>query len=310
MKISVALCTYNGEKFLHQQIDSILTQTTEVDEIIICDDRSTDETQKILHEYKNQFPEIFKIYINEENLRSVKNFEKAISLCSGDIIFLSDQDDVWEENKVDVYLKYFNQNLNIEVICSNGFIINENGNKLEKYTVWDVPILITENNQKIDYFKIFNTIGNFATGAAMAIRKSFADKILPFPMIENFHHDEWIAVVSAEQQKFAFLNEKLFSYRTHNNQQVGGISYPKDDNSKQKIIQRFDVNREPKTFRDFKIKIRTLRDKEKKFQQYLENHKNPTVGRLLSLVKTEKADIIHKMKIKNPIFSLFFKYLY
>lgn len=86
-KISVALCTYNGEKFIHQQIDSILNQSLKVDEIVVCDDGSTDETQNILAKYQNKYPSIFKIHINEKNLRSVKNFEKAISLCSGEIIF-------------------------------------------------------------------------------------------------------------------------------------------------------------------------------------------------------------------------------
>lgn len=307
MKISVALCTYNGEKFLRQQLDSILNQTTKVDEIVVCDDRSTDETQKILAEYENQFPKVFRIHINEKNLRSVKNFEKAISLCIGDIIFLSDQDDIWEDNKIEVYLNYFNQNPNIDVISSNGFIIDENGHKLEKYTVWDVPQFL---GQEINYFKIFNTIGNFATGAAMAMRKSFVSQFIPFPTIENFHHDEWIAIVSSEQDKFAFLNEKLFCYRTHSEQQVGGISYPKDENSKQKIIQRFDVDREPNTFRDFKIKIRTLKDKEKKFQQYLESHENPIIEKLLASIQSERKSINDKMRSKNLLFFYFFRYLY
>ena len=108
-KISVALCTYNGEKYLHQQIDSILNQTVPVHEIVVCDDGSNDQTSKILTQYQTKFPEVFKIHFNTENLRSVKNFEKAISLCTGDIIFLSDQDDIWEENKVEVFIKYFDE---------------------------------------------------------------------------------------------------------------------------------------------------------------------------------------------------------
>ena len=88
MKISVALCTYNGEKFLKEQINSILQQSIHVDEIVICDDCSIDSTKEILDEFLQDFPNIFKIYINEINLRSNKNFEKAIKLCSGDFIFL------------------------------------------------------------------------------------------------------------------------------------------------------------------------------------------------------------------------------
>ena len=87
MKTSVALCTFNGEKYLRKQLDSILEQTVAVDEIVVCDDLSTDATLSILNQYKETFPNIFKIHANEKNLRSVKNFEKAISLCENEIVF-------------------------------------------------------------------------------------------------------------------------------------------------------------------------------------------------------------------------------
>jgi len=101
MKLSVALCTFNGEIFLKEQLDSILNQSINIDEIIVCDDQSTDNTKQILESYKKDNPDLFKIYYNEKNLRSNKNFEKAIKLTSGDYIFLSDQDDIWKENKVE-----------------------------------------------------------------------------------------------------------------------------------------------------------------------------------------------------------------
>lgn len=309
-KISVALCTYNGEKFIQEQIDSILNQSLKVDEIIVCDDRSTDGTQKILAEYQNNFPDVFKIYINEENLRSVKNFEKAISLCTGDTIFLSDQDDIWENNKVEVLTEYLNKNQEIDVLCSNGLIIDENGVKKDQYTVWDVPGFLGENKKEIDYFKIFSTIGNFATGASMAIRTSFLNQILPFPNVDGLHHDEWIALVSSEQKKFEFLNQKLFSYRVHNEQQVGGISYAKDKVSKEKLINRFDYEKEPTVFRDFKIKLRTLNDKEKKYNSYLEKDSNEKIKKFLKQVQSEKSAVEQKLKSDHFILSLFFKYLY
>ena len=107
MKLSVALCTFNGEIFLKEQLDSILNQSINIDEIIVCDDQSTDNTKQILESYKKDNPDLFKIYYNEKNLRSNKNFEKAIKLTSGDYIFLSDQDDIWKENKVEETLAVF-----------------------------------------------------------------------------------------------------------------------------------------------------------------------------------------------------------
>ncbi|WP_426274291.1 glycosyltransferase family 2 protein [Chryseobacterium sp. S-02] len=309
-KISVALCTYNGEKFIHQQIDSILNQTLEVDEIVVCDDCSTDKTHQILSDYQKQFPGIFRIYINEKNLRSVKNFEKAITLCTGDIIFLSDQDDVWENNKVEVFNTFFILNKQTDVLCSNGYLIDDNNNKLEKYTVWDVPQILKQNRNSINYFKVFCTAGNFATGAAMAIRKSFVEKVLPFPLIDGLHHDEWIAIISSEKNRFDFINDKLFSYRIHSEQQVGGISYPKDEKSKEKMIQKFDVNREPKSFRDYKIKFRTFNDKEKKFKEYLQNTPNTTIERLLDYIRTEHILLKRKIKSEKPLLSFIFKFLY
>lgn len=309
-KNSVALCTYNGEKYIREQIDSILEQSLKVDEIVVCDDGSTDKTLSILAEFKNKFPDIFKIHLNEKNLRSVKNFEKAISLCSGEIIFLSDQDDVWENNKVKIFSDFFEDNQNVDVICSNGFIIDENSLQQNLYTVWDVPNFLSENKKEIDYFKIFATIGNFATGASMAIRKSFINQVLPLPTVEGLHHDEWIALVSSEQKNFAFINEKLFSYRIHSEQQVGGISYSKDKTSKEKLISRFDYDKRSQLFRDFKIKLRTLNDKERKFTAYLEKDSNENAKRFLKEVQNEKLALYQKLKSEHFALFLFFKYFY
>lgn len=309
-KNSVALCTYNGEKYIRKQIDSILEQSLKVDEIVVCDDGSTDQTLSILAEYENKFPNIFRIHINEKNLRSVKNFEKAISLCSGEIIFLSDQDDIWESEKVKLFTNFFKINSNIDILCSNGFIIDENSVQKNQYTVWDVPQFLGESKKEIDYFKIFATIGNFATGASMAIRKSFVNKVLPFPTVEGLHHDEWMALVSSQHKSFAFLNEKLFSYRIHSEQQVGGICYSKDETSKEKLISRFDYDKSPKTFRDFKIKLRTLNDKERKLTAYLENNSNEIVNQFLKEVQQTKATLYQTLKAEHFSLFLFFKYLY
>lgn len=236
MKTSVALCTYNGEKFLGQQIDSILNQTVAVDEIVVCDDGSTDQTIPILNQYLAKYPDIFKIYRNEKNLRSVKNFEKAISLCSNDVIFLSDQDDLWLPEKVESYLHYFSRHPHVNVLCSNGYGIDENNEVLDVIAVWDLPKLIEEKEGSFDYFATLAFMSNFATGAAMAIRKNFLPEVIPFPIIKDFHHDEWIALVAAEKGKFGFLHEKLFKYREHSAQQVGGVFYENSERTRNGLI--------------------------------------------------------------------------
>lgn len=262
--ISVALCTYNGEKFIEEQLDSILNQTVKVDEIVICDDNSTDKTIEIIKQYIIKFPAIIQLYRNEINLRSVKNFEKAISICSGTIIFLSDQDDVWSIHKVNAYVNYFNQNPNIKVIASNGNYIDEQSKIHEKYSLWDLPEFLKEQNTVIDYFKTITYFANIATGASMAFKKEIVSQILPFPEVNNLHHDEWIATIGSFQSAFVLLNQKHFSYRIHSNQQVGGVFFDKTDKEKKNFIEVFNLNNENISFHNFKIKLKRIADSYKK----------------------------------------------
>ena len=242
---SVALCSYNGEKYIHQQIDSILSQTHKPSEIVVCDDGSTDRTPEILAEYQKQYPEIFRIHFNEINLRSVKNFEKAISLCSKDIIFLSDQDDIWAENKAEKIVSFLDNHAEIDAVATNGFCIDENGTVHEKYSLWDASVFLKEKGKNIDYFEIIS-LCNIATGASMVFRASVKPEIIPFPVLKDYHHDEWIALNAARKGRFAFLNDKLFYYRTHQEQQVGGVFFDKTEEGKAKLMRFFDL--EPTSF--------------------------------------------------------------
>lgn len=224
MKTSVALCTFNGEKYLRKQLDSILEQTVAVDEIVVCDDLSTDATLSILNQYKETFPNIFKIHANEKNLRSVKNFEKAISLCENEIVFLCDQDDMWVPEKVEVILNQFKISPELQVIATNAFIINDDEDMLNVSTIYDIPSKTTKEMKEILFFH-----QNFCTGATMAVRKYFADDLMPFPPENLFHHDEWIALKASLKNQLLFLNDRLIKYRIHQNQLVGGVIFSEQD---------------------------------------------------------------------------------
>ena len=136
MKISVALCTYNGEKFLSEQLESILQQSVKPNEIIICDDGSKDSTVKILKNSESNHSNIIQVHQNAVNLGFVKNFEKAISLCLGEIIFLSDQDDIWKENKIERFIETFENNPDCTYVFSNAEATDEIGGNLE-YSLWN-----------------------------------------------------------------------------------------------------------------------------------------------------------------------------
>ena len=123
MKISVAFIVYNGSQYLRTQLDSILAQTHKVDEIIVCDDASSDNTKEILEEYKNKHSNLFFIHYNNQNIGPTKNIEKAIQACTGELILLADQDDYWEVTKVEIIIKYFDQNPTINGVFTNGSLM-------------------------------------------------------------------------------------------------------------------------------------------------------------------------------------------
>ncbi len=258
MKISVALCTYNGEKFLKEQIDSILNQTQKVNEIIVCDDGSKDKTLSMLNKYDVENPDLFKIYSNEINLRSVKNFEKAIGICTGEIIFLSDQDDIWINTKVEKYIKFLEKNPNIDVVASNGFCIDENSKIHEKYSIWDVPEFLREQKKEVNYFEIISQYENIVTGATMAFRKRIVSEIIPFPVINGFHHDQWIALISSYKNSFEMFNEKYFYYRIHEKQLVGGVFFDKNYKTKEMLSQVFDIENQKISLYIYKKRLKKL----------------------------------------------------
>ena len=123
--VSVCIATYNGEKYLRQQIESILPQLSKEDEIVISDDCSTDRTVEILKVFND---ERIKIFVNESNLGVVENFENAIKQSIGEYVFLSDQDDVWEPYKVESIISYFNVNKSIQVVFTDALLIDLSGN--------------------------------------------------------------------------------------------------------------------------------------------------------------------------------------
>jgi len=220
-KISVALCTYNGEIYLREQLESILEQTLPPDEIIICDDGSTDATIKILEEFRRKSFTSVKVYCNKENLGVSKNFEKAISLCSGDIIFLSDQDDVWLPNKIEKICKVFETNPKCSYIFSDAYIVDKDLKSLG-YTMFQ-SINFNKSNRKQFYEgKQLNILlgGNVVTGATLAFRSKMKNFIIPIPKI--WLHDAWIAIIGSILGEGYFIEEPLIYYRQHNYQLTGG----------------------------------------------------------------------------------------
>lgn len=219
--ISVALCTYNGEKYIREQLDSILSQTMPVDEIIIRDDCSMDSTCVILEDYAFQYPQIdFKR--NQTNKGFVKNFENAIIDCRGDFIFLSDQDDIWMPDKVETLVKFLKKS-GMYGVYTDGALIDQNGKSLDE-TLFSRLLLMPyiEHNLLDKYeFEITCLNHNHVTGATLAITKKAKDIILPFRTTPLFLHDMWIAFKLSSLNKLGRIDNQLISYRLHDGQGCG-----------------------------------------------------------------------------------------
>ncbi|TSD63010.1 glycosyltransferase [Inquilinus sp. KBS0705] len=201
--VSIALCTYNGRLFLPEQLDSIIDQTHQQLEIIIIDDCSTDGTWQIIEEYAAKDSRI-KYYKNETNLGFNKNFERAISLCTGYFIAISDQDDIWEPFKVERLLANIGNNW---LIFSNSALIYHNG------AVKQGKLLYKFKYGKRNYRSIL--LQNFVTGHTCLMTREFVQRIIPFPA--NGYYDWWIGFIALYHNKLVYLKEMLTKYRVHEN---------------------------------------------------------------------------------------------
>lgn len=246
MKTSVAICTYNGEKYLKSQLLSIINQTVKVYEIVISDDGSTDGTFKIISEIKDSCDINIKYHKNATPLGVCANFDKCIKECSGDIIFLSDQDDLWLDNKVEVTLNWFKGNPKKEVAFSNATFIDEenapysNRTLLETVGFSETAMKYFDQGFQIEALLLHNR----CTGAAMAFRQSF----VPYLNIDKTAttknelplHDFTIALSAASKQVLGYIKQPLIKYRVHTSQQCGLGEWiktpPQDENLIEPLI--------------------------------------------------------------------------
>lgn len=200
--ISVCIATYNGERFIREQIDSILCQLSSNDEIIVSDDGSIDNTISIINIINDKR---IKVIEGPRKHSPILNFECALKEAKGEYIFLADQDDVWKPNKVDVYMKWLQE---YDCIISDAEVTNNNLNPL-------YPSLYAI--MKVRPGRIYNTIWkNGYTGCCMAFRRNVLEASLPFPN-DIPMHDIWIGNVAAYKYNVKFIPDKLIFFRRHNN---------------------------------------------------------------------------------------------
>lgn len=220
MRVSVAMCTYNGARYIREQLDSILHQSRQVDEVVISDDGSTDETIAILQQYAAKHSCVH-YSVNKEKKGFMKNFIDTMYRCTGDVIFLADQDDVWVSDKAAVITEYFANHPNVNVLFTNGNLINENGDSIGE-TMFDRAGF---DEEKQNYFRHgcaldILTLCNRSTGATMAIKRAFIQK-WDLNDFEGFReHDFILTILGLRDSAVDFLNDRLINYRIHSSQTI------------------------------------------------------------------------------------------
>lgn len=234
MKISVALCTYNGEKYFAEQIKSILSQTVQVNEIVIRDDGSTDNTIALIHELDSLHPGLIRLLKTTERLGVVRNFKETIKACEGDVIFLADQDDIWLPDKTQKMVAFLAQpsNRHINVVFSDLLLTDDKLTYLNQ-TMWG-HLGFTKSRQnrwKRNALQELFYNGNVVTGAAVAFRSTFRNKFIEkLDFNYSIVHDEIIALIAAKDNSIMFMEDVTTCYRQHSSQEIGmgekAISFP------------------------------------------------------------------------------------
>lgn len=219
------MCTFNGAKFIDEQLQSIIDQDYPIYEIIVVDDLSTDATFQILERWREKFPKLFKLFRNEINLGFNKNFEKAFSLCSGDLISIADQDDIWMPDKFKCLAPLFTQE---NVMLAHGASLTLKNGKLHHFSGQLKRYHLFEGSDSRKLM-LFNQI----SGHNMIFRRSILQKALPIP--KEMYYDWWLAIQATAQGTVKSYNKYLVHHRKHSDNSFFG--------EKRKKIELSDLER-------------------------------------------------------------------
>jgi glycosyltransferase involved in cell wall biosynthesis len=222
LSLSIALATYNGERYLREQLDSIARQTRLPEELVIFDDASVDSTSVIVRDFARCAPFVVRFHKNSERLGSTRNFEAAIRACNGDIIFLCDQDDVWYQDKMVLIEACFTNDPGTGAVFTNADVVDQNLHSMG-LRLWSAKtVRFTPKEQvQVAVGDAFGVLLKHCavTGATMAFRSTYRNLVLP--MSDIWVHDAWMAILIAATSKLIALPMPLIAYRQHSANQIG-----------------------------------------------------------------------------------------
>ncbi|MDN7146274.1 glycosyltransferase [Liquorilactobacillus mali] len=263
--ISVVVATYNGEKFITEQLNSIKNQNCQPDEVIIRDDRSSDATAEIVRKYIKENNLInWDFEINSENKGYKKNFYDLLKLAKGDLIFLSDQDDVWMNNKLAVMKNIMEQNKKIETLNSGIQLVDQNLKRIElglRKNFYNANFIYSDHKlEELNYFKLEDMIErNISPGCSMCITKELRNQ---FITTYNFvlPHDWYMNLLASLNGNCCFVNMKLINYRIHQKNTIG-------------LSTKWDIRTKLNSYEeDRKKRIKKFAELSESFQNIVDNY--------------------------------------
>lgn len=312
-KISVAMTTYNGSKYIIKQLDSLKNQSRKIDELVICDDCSTDNTVELVNDYiKSNNLEGWNIYSNENNLGFINNFKQAIKKTTGDIIFLCDQDDEWCVNKISTMTDIIEKNNQVKLLSCSLTFIDEN---CKPYTPSNIPSwyqkMISTSPEEItpiDFINICNA--NFAPGCTMCFTREICDKYCNMDYEYELPHDWLIALIASVDNGYYHLNTSLINYRIHISNAIGVSKAKNSQNNKQQIKRLNSLKNRLHLAKKFDYHNMTLIDNCLKYvESRIELYENRSFGALKNVLKTstkakKMEDKIIMVNIKDNFYFM------
>lgn len=221
VRVSVAMCTYNGGPYVLEQLETIRRQTRLPDELIVCDDASTDDTASVVRTFAATAPFAVHLHVNIQRLGTSRNFQQAIEATCGEIIFLADQDDLWRPEKVAEMLAVFDGERDATgLVFSDGDVVDSAGGT-RGYRLWTSVDFTPGERRLFDKGRGFEVLlkHNVVTGAGAAFRAEFKPLVLPIPA--EGVHDAWIALLIASVAGVRAVSAPLIQYRHHDRNQIG-----------------------------------------------------------------------------------------
>lgn len=210
MKVDVVLCTFNGERFLSAQLESIERQSQRPDRVLVFDDGSSDDTLRVLEGFATRLPLV--VRVNPARLGPSANFSQALGHADGDVVFLCDQDDVWHPDKVQTVIELFGSRPQTLLVCGDARLIDAEGRLLPGSLLARLDARTAPGMQPARLLDLLLR-RNVVAGATSAVRRTLLDAALPVP--PGFWHDEWLALVAAACDGIAWADRPLTDYRLH-----------------------------------------------------------------------------------------------